>query len=118
MRPGSLHWDSSSVTTIEQEAFANAGSLAILYMRGENPPALGAKIFGETLKAGMKVYVSQGAYHQYLETEISVLDRDYEKIVMNLFVPMDGLNNAIFHDGSIYYETGMGLINYIKLKRP
>ncbi|MDD3219146.1 MAG: leucine-rich repeat protein [Lachnospiraceae bacterium] len=107
----------SSVTTIEQEAFANAGSLAILYMRGENPPALGAKIFGETLKAGMKVYVSQGAYHQYLETEISVLDRDYgEGSAMNLFVPMDGLNNAIFHDGSIYYENGDGTYQLYKVK--
>ncbi|MDD3403886.1 MAG: leucine-rich repeat protein [Hespellia sp.] len=109
---------SESVTDVETNAFANMDGLNMLYCKGKTPAVFAQHIFGDGLPpSGIKIYVLDTAYQDYLAVDAENLDLSYGKdTAVAIFETLPTMSEMVADNGNIYYEKGSGAYQVYKVR--
>ncbi len=118
----------SSVTSIEDGAFANCDNLSSIYVSWETPLLIPYSVFDNKTKTECLLYVPKGAFVSYLLADVwgdfkkniveydatkvgnSVVDKEIKEVArytangQRLDTPTKGLNIVRYSDGSVRKE--------------
>lgn len=97
-----------SVRKVNEQVFSKTDSLAALYFNGETPVTFGNRVFGNVISNGMRAYVPESAYKEYVAENEDVLEKNYGKnTAQDLFLAAD-MAKMVIVDGSAYYTSDGG----------
>lgn len=93
----------AGLEAIETDAFAETKALDALYLYGDDLAVLHTKIFGDTIKDGFKIYVSETADASEGK---KALDRDYGTGTGDkVFSVMEDMENKVLNNGNTYLKN-------------